>query len=156
MFYSGYWIQIAIPTVREKLASVAFYDRTTNAHVTRENVERGGASSTELNAAPRDEGQPQSEGTLVTRAIPGHVIEQPPALRPTFYHSLPSGSRLCRGKRTSGQGVLRVENGTREDAALRSPLESMCTKTDNLGLARNRPIIKKNSQQELRSWQRIK
>jgi hypothetical protein len=43
-----------------------------------------------------------------------------PEPRPRAYHSLSTGARFCRGKvATPGEGVLRIENGTAEDAALR-------------------------------------
>ena len=43
-----------------------------------------------------------------------------PEPRPKAYHSLSTGAGFCRGKITGpGEGVLRVENGTAEDAALR-------------------------------------
>jgi len=39
--------------------------------------------------------------------------------RPLAYHSLPTGTALCDGSQPMGNGVLKIENGTTEDAALR-------------------------------------
>jgi hypothetical protein len=42
-----------------------------------------------------------------------------PEQRPRVYRSLSTGTRFCKGTLPTGEGVLRVENGTAEDAALR-------------------------------------
>jgi hypothetical protein len=39
--------------------------------------------------------------------------------RPLVYHSLPTGTTFCDGNQTTGKGVLKIENGTTEDASLR-------------------------------------
>ena len=39
--------------------------------------------------------------------------------RPKYYESLPTGTAFCGTPETTGKGVLEIDNGTTEDAALR-------------------------------------
>jgi hypothetical protein len=59
---------------------------------------------------------PPSVGDQATQREPKVEI---PAIRPTIYHTLATGTRLDKDISTDGHGRLTVENGTDEDAAVR-------------------------------------
>jgi hypothetical protein len=77
------------------------------------------------NKAPKSSGDFQvadsypTRTNVVTRARPDFASSQESEPRPTLYRSLPTGARFCSGTQVRGEGMLTVENGTSEDAALR-------------------------------------
>lgn len=59
---------------------------------------------------------PKTSGEVGLADLDSFVLEEE---RPRVYHSLPTGTAFCEGAQTKGQGVLKIENGTSEDAVLR-------------------------------------
>src|SRR5579859_3510165 len=69
----------------------------------------------EFNLADIDKSEPQGVSPKSPDTSPALEREQ----RPRAYESLPTGTSFCGGSQTMGKGILEIQNGTFEDAALR-------------------------------------
>jgi len=83
------------------------------------------ASDTETASAPKGEAEFDLADVdkLETQGVVQKSQDASPALdrepRPKVYESLPTGTPFCDGSGVMGKGILKIQNGTFEDAAIR-------------------------------------